>query len=92
MPQIIAAPVRTRNDSRTVTEATMDLYIQHMNEAGEGNIVVVDDSMSDNYEKTYAHGERILQAIYKRDGNARKIKVVSPKDGAGNFYCAMSWK
>lgn len=92
MPQIISAPIRTRNDKRTVTDETMNEYVEAMDAAGEGNVVVVDDSTSDNYEKSYAPGERIRQAIYKRDGDDRKIKVIAPKDGEGNFFCAMSWK
>lgn len=92
MPSIIAAPVRTRNDKRGVSVEEIAEYVTAMNDVeGTTNLVVVDDSETDNYEKSYAKGERIRIAYMKEDG-ARKIKVVAFKNGEGKFVCAMTWK
>lgn len=99
MPSIIEAPVRTRSDKRSVTLGEMAEYVSAMNEVdGTEQVVLVDDSETDNYEKSYAKGERIRIALYKENGMDRKVKVVAFKNGSKNedgaelFVCAMSWK
>lgn len=99
MPSIIVAPVRTRSDKRSVTLEEIAEYVEGMDAVvGTDNLVLVDESETDNYEKSYAKGERIRIAFYKENGTDRKVKVVAFKngekneDGAEMFVCAMSWK
>jgi hypothetical protein len=92
MPSIIAAPVRTRNDNRGMTEDQAVEYVTLMDEVAAGEIVLVDDSNTDGYEKSYAKGERVRNAIKKHglDGD-KKVKVIAFEQD-GEFHAAVAWK
>lgn len=93
MPSIIAAPIRTRNDSRGVTEAQATEYVDAMHECAIGEIVLVDDSASDGYEKSYAKGERIRTAIHKYDLMEKgTVQVIAWDAGDGEFVSGMRLK
>lgn len=92
MPSIIAAPVRTRNDNRGMTEAQALEYVELMNQVAEGEIVLVDDSESDGYEKSYAKGERVRNAIKKFKLTDETIKVQSFENEDGKYVAAVSFK
>lgn len=94
MPSIITAPVRTRNDSRGMTEAQVTEYIDLLEQAGEKEMVLVDDSSTDSYEKSYAKGERVRTAAKKFElvPEGMTIKVISFQDEDEQFVAALSLK
>lgn len=92
MPSIISTPVRTRNDSRGMTEAQAQEYVDLLEQVGEDESVLVDDSTTDGYEKSYAKGERVRNAIKKFNLTDNAIKVISYKDEDGQFNAAVSYK
>lgn len=93
MPSIIAAPVRTRNDNRGMTEQECIEYITLMDQVEKGQIVLVDDSAADNYEKAYARGERVRQAIKKHAGEEYvPVKVIAFEATEGEFVAGVCWK
>ena len=95
MPSIITAPVRTRRDSRGMTEEQVQEYIELLLECEEDQVVMVDDSESDEYEKSYAKGERVRTAAKKFDlvPEGQAIKVVSYQvEKDGEFVAALSLK
>lgn len=79
MPSIIEAPTKTRRDSRGMSEADAREYAEALETLEDGNLVKVDDSEMDTYEKAYARGERVRTAIRKfgLEPEGKKIQVIA---------------
>lgn len=65
MPAIISTPARTRTNSRGLQQDEVQQYIDLMVECDDTQSVSVDDSTRDNYEASYARGERIRVSAVK---------------------------
>jgi hypothetical protein len=95
MPSIITAPTRTRRDSRGMTEEQVQEYIVLLNDLAEGELVQVDESNTDDYEKSYAKGERVRTAAKKFNlvPEGMKIQVISfQPEGDEEFVAALRLK
>lgn len=95
MPKVIEAPIRTRRDSRGMTEEQAQEYVDLLEGAEENEVVLVDDSATDGYEKSYAKGERVRNAIKKFALTNRSVKVISSNEVEGyegQFVAAVSYK
>lgn len=92
MPSIITTPDRQRNDSRGLSEADAKEYVELMEKAGENEVVTVDESETDGYEKSYSKGERVRNAIKKFNLTERSVKVQAVKDDEGKFQAVVSFK
>lgn len=90
MPSIITAPVRTRRDSRGMTEEQTQEYIELLEQVEEGQVVLVDESETDDYEKSYAKGERVRTAAKKFNlvPEGMKIRVISYSEDDGKKFNA----
>lgn len=95
MPSIIEAPTRTRRDSRGMSEAEATEYVEALSQVETGQVVQVDDSETDGYEKSYAKGERVRTALKKfnliPEGEAVQVIAFQLEDD-GKFVSALRYK
>lgn len=95
MPAIITAPARTRTSSRGMTESQCVEYVEALDAAGNGEIVLVDESNGETYEKAYAKGERVRLALAKYElvPEGKGVKVIAfRQEEDGDFVAAVAWK
>lgn len=92
MPSIITAPTRTRRDSRGMTETQAQEYVDLMDQVEDGQIVLVDESETDGYEKSYAKGERVRNAIKKFELTDNTVQVIAYQNDDEKFVAAVRYK
>lgn len=93
MPSIIVSPTTSRKNSRGLTEEQAAEYVELMESIDENQSVLVDESETDDYEKSYAKGERVRNAIKKFELTDRTVQVKSyQEEKDGPFKAAVSFK
>lgn len=90
MPSIITAPTRTRS-SRGMTSDDALAYVELLDSLEDGNLVLVDDSATDDYEKSYAKGERVRRAIQTHFPDSPWVTVISFDSGDGNYVAGLKY-
>jgi hypothetical protein len=60
-----------------MTEADAREYVTLLDQTEDGQMVQVDDSELETYEKSYARGERVRTAIKKFELTDKKIQVIA---------------
>lgn len=96
MPSIISVPTVRRN-SRGMTQDEATEYVTLLSQiTGKDEGVLVDDSTTDSYEKSYVRGERVRIAVKKYGIDLPAGKAIAVRayesDTEGEFVAAVMLK